>query len=228
MRFQLRPTITSIGIGAAWLTTSALGQRLRLEQVEAPTRPVVRDGATTATEDVKLPEQAMAEVVASDIPQVSSVPNITGIPQVDIGPPSPSPSRNTQAGQPQSTEPVVPISVLLFSGSPGPKDCRGNVIMNIKLPKPGSQHSTPKCYNVPGVSQCGNFVGNMDDGCQARLFNEPNCLTFANLAVFAPEPKAVGGMLRSIEITCGIKGEMPPPLNLPGIKLPPNAQQAVG
>ncbi|KAI1777382.1 hypothetical protein F4818DRAFT_346408 [Hypoxylon cercidicola] len=224
MRFQLRPVI-SISIGAAWLAAGALGQRIRVEEVEELTRPVVVDGTTTASEGDNLPDQAMVEqVVASDIPQVSSIPEISGIPQVDVD----APFSNTQEGQPQTTEPVVPISVLLFSGPPGPKDCRGTVMTNIRLPKPGSQHSTPKCYNVPGISQCGTFIANMDDGCQARLFNEPNCLTFANLAVFTPERKAVGGLLRSIEITCGIKGETPPPLNLPGLKLPPNAQQAVG
>ncbi|KAI6091682.1 hypothetical protein F4821DRAFT_189506 [Hypoxylon rubiginosum] len=224
-RFNLRPMIISISIGAAWLATGALGQRIRVEEVEELTRPVVVDGATRAREGDNLPEEAMIEqIVSSEVPQATSIPEISGIPQVDVDPPF----SNTQEGSPQPTESVVPISVLLFAGSPGPKDCRGNVMVNIQLPKPGSQHSIPKCYNVPGISQCGTFVGNMDDGCQARLFNEPNCLTFANLAVFTPEQRAVGGVFRSIEITCGIKGETPPPLNLPGIQLPPNAQQAVG
>ncbi|KAK6956834.1 hypothetical protein Daesc_002115 [Daldinia eschscholtzii] len=183
------------------------------------------DKATVASETDYLPEKATVEhVVESDIPQVSDVPQISGIPQVDVNPPN----GTTTGSQAQPTEPVVPISVLLFSGPPGPKDCRGTATINIQLPKPGSQHSTPKCYNVPGVAQCGTFIANMDDGCQARLFNEPNCLTFANLAVFTPEQRAVGGLLRSIEITCGIKGVTPAPLNLPGLKLPPNAQQAVG
>ncbi|KAI3331182.1 hypothetical protein F4824DRAFT_475850 [Ustulina deusta] len=127
-----------------------------------------------------------------------------------------------------SPEPLVPISAVLFDGSPGPKDCRGNVVLNIDLTKPGAQHSTPTCYNVPGVAQCGNFLANKDDGCQARVFNEPDCRTFANLAVFIPEMRAFGGYVRSIEITCGVVSETPPPLDLPGLQLPPNALQAVG
>ncbi|KAK7740867.1 hypothetical protein SLS62_010964 [Diatrype stigma] len=123
-------------------------------------------------------------------------------------------------------EPSVPISAVLFSGSPGPKDCRGTPILKVNLPKPGSQHSTPKCYNVPGVAECGNFMAAEDDGCEARLFSERNCATFANVAVFVPERKAQGGYIRSIEIRCGIESTTPAPLNLPGIRLPAGAQQA--
>ncbi|KAI1416349.1 hypothetical protein F5Y13DRAFT_116273 [Hypoxylon sp. FL1857] len=230
MQLQWRPTITFVSIGAIWLTTTALGQRIRVQ--EEVLRPIVIDG-TTRSEGNHLPEEAIVEnLAASDAPRVSEVPQISDIPQVDVNPPNGIPTQNgtTTSGQPeaQPTEPVVAISALLFSGPPGPKDCRGTVMMNVRLPKPGSQHSTPKCYNVPGIAQCATFVANMDDGCQARLFNEPNCLMFTNLAVFTPEQKAVGGLLRSIEITCAIKGVTPPPLNLPGLELPPNAQQAVG
>jgi hypothetical protein len=134
---------------------------------------------------------------------------------------------DTNPSNPPS-EPPVPISAVLFDSSPGPKDCRGNVILTINLPKPGAQHSRPTCYNVPGVAQCGNFLATKNDGCQARVFNEPNCLTFANLAVFIPEKRAFGGYVRSLEITCGVVSVVPPPLNLPGLELPSNAQQAVG
>ncbi|KAI1387661.1 uncharacterized protein F4822DRAFT_289681 [Hypoxylon trugodes] len=235
MKLQRRHIIILLSIRPVWLTKGVFGQRIR---VEDPMRPVIEDGATLARQEEYLPEEAMVEEVAtSDIPQVSSVPELSGIPQVDVYPPNGTtaisnpdntPTTTANAGQPQPTEPIVGISALLFSGPPGPKDCRGNVMMKVRLPKPGSQHSTAKCYNVPGIAQCATFIANMDDGCQARLFNEPNCLTFANLAVFTPEQKAVGGLLRSIEIKCGIKGIAPPPLNLPGLKLPPNAQQAVG
>ncbi|KAI2466892.1 hypothetical protein F4781DRAFT_334822 [Annulohypoxylon bovei var. microspora] len=238
MRLQWRSTIAFLSIGAVWQTTGALGQRIRVE--EELMRPIIVDGATTVRDGDDLPENAMVEnVAASDVPRVSEVPQISGIPQVEVNEPwalnstvIPSsiatPKTSTTNAQAQPTEPVVPIAALLFSGSPGPKDCRGTVMAKVQLPKPGSQHSTPTCYNVPGIAQCATFVANMDDGCEARLFNEPNCLTFSNLAVFTPEQKAYGGLLRSIEITCGIKGVTPPPLNLPGLELPPNAQQAVG
>ncbi|KAI0026118.1 hypothetical protein F4780DRAFT_7905 [Xylariomycetidae sp. FL0641] len=127
-----------------------------------------------------------------------------------------------------AAEPVVPIQALLFAGPPGPKDCRGHALLSVPLTKPGTQHTTPQCYNVPGVAQCGNFLGNKVDGCEARLFTEPNCRTFSNVAVFVPEKKAAGGFFRSLEITCGIIGVAPAPLNLPGLKLPPDAQQAFG
>ncbi|KAI1100649.1 hypothetical protein F4804DRAFT_336060 [Jackrogersella minutella] len=236
MRIQRRLTITFLGIiGTVWQTTGALAQRIRIQ--EEVMRPTIADGVTIMREGDNLPMEAMVEnVAASDVPLVSEAPQISGIPEVNVNPPNGTtiPSDVTRLGstttgrKAEPTEPVVPISALLFSGPPGPKNCRGAVMANIQLPKPGSQHSTPTCYNVPGVAQCAAFIANMDDGCQARLFNEPNCLTFANLAVFTPEQKAVGGLLRSIEITCGIESVTPPPLNLPGLELPPDAQQAVG
>ncbi|KAI1087289.1 hypothetical protein F5B19DRAFT_79276 [Rostrohypoxylon terebratum] len=238
MQRNWRQTIILLSIGAIWQTTGASGQRIRVG--EELMRPIIVDGANAVSDADNLPENAMVEnVAASDIPRVSEVPQISGIPQVEINEPwalnsttipgsIATPTNPTTSAQAQPSEPVVPIAALLFSGPPGPKDCRGTVMANVQLPKPGSQHSTPTCYNVPGISQCATFVANMDDGCQARLFNEPNCLTFANLAVFTPEQKPVGGLLRSIEIICGIKGVTPPPLNLPGLELPPNAQQAVG
>ncbi|KAI0515033.1 hypothetical protein F5B22DRAFT_199202 [Xylaria bambusicola] len=148
----------------------------------------------------------------------SSATEQVAINRTDANPPSP----------PEDEEQAVPISAVLFDGPPGPKDCRGNVVLNIGLAKPGAQHSTPTCYNVPGVAQCGNFVGNKDDGCEARIFSEADCNEFANVAVFVPEVRAFGGYVRSVEITCGIVGVAPPPLKLPGLKLPPGAVQAVG
>ena len=126
-------------------------------------------------------------------------------------------------------EPPVPISVTLFSGAPGPKECRGRPVLNVNLSKPGSRHSTPTCYNVAGtIAQCGNLVANKDDGCEARLFSEPDCLTFVNVAVFVPEQRALGGYMRSIEIRCGVTGAMPAPLNLPGLEIPAvDVQQGV-
>jgi hypothetical protein len=182
-------------------------QPARRIQVDEPSEPVVGDGFTTASDHVN--DEAMIEsIVSAPAPQAS----------VDPG------------AAIEEAEPLVPISAVLFSSSPGPKDCRGTPILKVGLPKPGSQHSTPRCYNVPGnkVAECGNFVANKDDGCEAKLFAEPNCLTFSNVAVFVPELKAVGGWVRSIEIQCGIIGVTPPPLNLPGMDLPSNAQQAVG
>ncbi|KAH9993898.1 hypothetical protein F4779DRAFT_221436 [Xylariaceae sp. FL0662B] len=202
---KMQPAIISIGLGALSLASWTIGQRIRVDE---PSEQSLADEATTESKVEYLPQNTTVDENG-----------VSNVPQVDVSPP------DDTAGE---AEPIVPISALLFSGSPGPKDCRGNVIMNVGLPKPGSAHATPKCYNVPGVAQCATFAANKDDGCEARLFNEPNCLTFANLAVFTPEKITFGGLLRSIEITCGIEGVTPPPLNLPGMDLPPNAQQAVG
>ncbi|KAI0427906.1 hypothetical protein F5Y09DRAFT_314652 [Xylaria sp. FL1042] len=204
---------TNILIFSAVIVLQGIGgQRIRLN--DPTTDPVSIDEDSQNKENHFLPSEAMIEEdpdAASDTEQVA-------INRTDTNPSNPP------------SEQPVPISAVLFDGSPGPKDCRGSVVLHIGLTKPGAQHATPTCYNVPvpGVAQCGNFVANKDDGCEARVFSEPDCTTFANLAVFVPEARAFGGYVRSIEITCGIVGVTPPPLALPGLKLPPNAVQAVG
>ncbi|RYC54985.1 hypothetical protein CHU98_g11225 [Xylaria longipes] len=165
-----------------------------------------------AVGDISLPDEAMVEEAEDS----SGTTEQVAINRTDTNPSNPP------------SEQQVPISAILFDGSPGPKDCRGSAILSIGLTKPGAQHSTPTCHNVPGVAQCANFLANKDDGCQARIFSEPDCRTFANLAVFVPEPRAFGGYIRSLEVTCGVVSEAPPPLNLPGLELPPGAVQAVG
>ena len=150
---------------------------------------------------------------------------------------NPSPSDPPPPPPGQEQEQPVPISVVLFDGPPGPKEnCRGNAILRIGLTKPGTEHTVPTCHNVSSststsrvaVAQCGNFLANKDDGCEARIFSEPGCKEFSNVAVFVPEVKAFGGYMRSMEIACGIVGVVPPPLKLPGLELPPGAVQAVG
>ncbi|KAI1638254.1 hypothetical protein F4809DRAFT_266043 [Biscogniauxia mediterranea] len=212
--------ITLLGVGASCV----LGQAVRVEELSSTEDQIIRvdepssetidvDGATVASGGVEVPEEseiALPGVKSTTAAQLPSQP-------------SPPP-------QPEA-EPVVPISAILFSGAPGPKDCRGSALMRVSLAKPGAQHAQPRCYNVPAgsVAQCALFTANQDDGCQARLFAEPDCLTFANLAVFTPEKKPMGGVVRSVEIRCGVVSEAPPPLKLPGMILPPGgAQQAFG
>lgn len=199
----MRRTIFLLGVGAAYLGPTVAGQRIRVGELAGPGSV---DEAIIEQEQYFAEESVLEEVAPAETDHDAVTPG----------------AAIAQA------EPLVPISAVLFSGSPGPKQCRGNPILNINLPKPGSQHSTPKCYNVPGVAQCANFMANEDDGCEAKLFNEPNCLTFANVAVFIPEKKTQGGYFRSIEIRCGVESVTPPPLNLAGVELPANAQQAVG
>lgn len=69
--------------------------------------------------------------------------------------------------------------------------------------------TTPICYNTPSQAQCAKFVANKQDGCQARLFSAVNCADFFNLAVFQPDAWPVGGLIRSVEFTCGIVSKEP-------------------
>ncbi|KAI0184942.1 hypothetical protein EV127DRAFT_220557 [Xylaria flabelliformis] len=210
----MKTSIFIISAGALWLhLPGAWGEEIRLN--EPSTGPISTNMNSKAVEDISIPDEAMVE-------QTENSPDTTE--QVATNRTDTSPSNPPTEQQP------VPISAILFDGSPGPKDCRGNAILTVQLTKPGAQHSTPTCYNVPGggVAQCANFLANKDDGCQARIFSEPDCRTFANLAVFIPEARAFGGYIRSLEVTCGVVSEAPPPLNLPGLKLPPGAVEAVG
>ncbi|KAI1747710.1 hypothetical protein F4782DRAFT_520127 [Xylaria castorea] len=207
----MKTSIFITSVGALWLhLPGAWGQGIRLN--EPNTGPISTEEKSKAVEDISVPGEAMIE-------QTENSPDTTeqvAINRTDTNPSNPP------------TEQPVPISAILFDGSPGPKDCRGSAILTVQLTKPGAQHSTPTCHNVPGVAQCANFLANKDDGCQARVFSEPDCRTFANLAVFIPEARAFGGYIRSLEVTCGVVSEAPPPLNFPGLELPPGAVQAVG
>ncbi|KAI0965337.1 hypothetical protein F4678DRAFT_337094 [Xylaria arbuscula] len=204
-----RNLVLSAGVALIQLPLGTRGQRMRFN--DPATDPASLDDNSENMRNQLPPSDMLIEEErdTSNIEQVA-------ISQPDTNPSGPSPEQSAS------------ISAMLFSGSPGPKTCRGNVLLHISMSKPGIQHSTPACYNVPGVAQCGNFVANKEDGCEARVFSELDCRAFANVAVFVPEMKPFGGYVRSVEIVCGVVGETPPPLELPGLKLPPNALSAVG
>ncbi|KAK3381952.1 hypothetical protein B0H63DRAFT_216693 [Podospora didyma] len=111
----------------------------------------------------------------------------------------------------------LPITATIFSGVPGPKDCRGSVMVKLDVPPPveNGVRTLAQCYNMPVPAGCGNFVANKDDGCEARLFAESNCAMYTNTAVFVPEPRAVGGHWRSMSIQCGIPAPDPATLGSP-------------
>lgn len=164
--------------------------------------PVMIDGAVNAT-DVNVGEEAMIQSVVP--PAASSSPSMA--------------PRPATAAPSMPAKPILPITATMYSGSPGPKDCRGTPILRVNLPK-GPGIDTPKgptCYNIqatPHMAQCGTFTANQEDGCQAKLFSDPGCTNFANLAVFGDELRPMGGMFQSVEIVCGIVSEQPGPLNL--------------
>lgn len=123
------------------------------------------------------------------------------------------------AQQEEPPEPTIPIKAVFYSGSEGPKTCRGHVLAVIDLPKPaGTGGPGPaQCYNFPGeqYSGCANFMANKVDGCAAKVFGETNCRTYLNTAAFMAEDRAVGGHWRSVEVQCGIPEPDPATLGKP-------------
>ena len=126
---------------------------------------------------------------------------------------SPSPDTNT-------TNTGLPITATVFKGVPGPNSCRGRVMTTLNIPPPpaGAGRTGARCYNLPEPAGCGNFVANKDDGCEARLFGEPNCSVFVNTAVFVPEDRDVGGIWRSFSVECGIPTPDPDSLGAPPLQ----------
>ncbi|KAK1723548.1 hypothetical protein CaCOL14_001176 [Colletotrichum acutatum] len=136
--------------------------------------------------------------------------------QVDITQP------NTTAPPPQEQKPPIPITVRLFPSSPGVKNCRGASFVDMELPQNASTEPTfttkdGQCYNLPGTAQCGIFMGNKADGCEAKLFRGERCSAFSNVAVFQDELRPVGGFFASMSIKCGVVPVEPKPLSLGGL-----------
>ncbi|ETS78557.1 hypothetical protein PFICI_10619 [Pestalotiopsis fici W106-1] len=195
MRFP--SPIVALLIAACALPGEA--QRRRLSDQQAA---LMVDGAVAQEDVSKIGEEAMVETIVPVINATlpSSRPAIQPTPQA------------------MPAKPILPITALLYSSSPGPKECRGTPVFQLNVPK-GAGIATPTgptCYNVTRAAQaeCGTFMANMEDGCQARVFAEPGCKSFTNLAVFMEELRPVGGVIRSIEVQCGIKSTQPAPLNL--------------
>lgn len=145
-------------------------------------------------------------------------------------PPKPTGDKPATAGQDNgqvsindapaaNKEPVLPISALFYSGSEGPKACRGHVIAAITMPKQAAAAgpTAAQCYNFPNqaTSGCANFVANKEDGCIAQVFAETNCRTFMNTAAFMAEDRPVGGNWKSVRVQCGIPEPDPATLGKP-------------
>lgn len=123
--------------------------------------------------------------------------------------------------------PNLSIRATIFSGSPGPKSCRGQVLMSLNIPRlpdmiettdEPSGSALAQCYNLPAPAGCGNFVANKEDGCEVRLFAEPYCRLYMNTAVFIPQRRAVGGSWRSISVRCGVPAPDPATLGAPPLQ----------
>ena len=125
---------------------------------------------------------------------------------IPIATPSPSPK---QAPRPPRPPPQLPIVALSYSSSGGPKHCRGNVVQQIRFPRPLEQWKNGTCVNLPSEARCGVFVSSKGDNCEAQLFNMPDCLnntkTFVNTVVFMPEERPVGALWSSMYVKCGVE-----------------------
>lgn len=127
--------------------------------------------------------------------------------------PAPAPAKEPPPEAP------IPIVATFYSGVEGPKACRGHVIAALELPPPPGLgiKTAAQCYNFPNLATtgCANFVANKQDGCEARLFAEPNCLMYMNTHVFQPEEQARGGNWKSVSVQCGIPEPDPATLGKP-------------
>ncbi|EAT80270.1 hypothetical protein HBH56_096740 [Parastagonospora nodorum] len=127
-----------------------------------------------------------------------------------IGPiATPSPSRKPARPPRPPPTPQLPIVALSYSGSGGPKHCRGNVVQQMRFPRPLEQWKNGTCVNLPSEARCGVFVSSKGDNCEAQLFNMPDCLnttkTFVNTVVFMPEERPVGALWSSMYVKCGVE-----------------------
>ncbi|KAJ4394662.1 hypothetical protein N0V93_003881 [Gnomoniopsis smithogilvyi] len=162
------------------------------------------------------PSQVIAQTTAAlqqPTQQPATPPSDTPVVQQDNG------QVSIQDATPEEKEPLVPIRATFYSGSEGPKSCRGHPIALIDMPKPqGPSVPTAKqCYNFPGLqsSGCAVFMANKIDGCQASVFAETNCRTYMNTMAFMPEMRPVGGHWRSVSVQCGIPEPDPASLGKP-------------
>ncbi|KAK8069085.1 hypothetical protein PG994_005701 [Apiospora phragmitis] len=197
---------------SALYNTPACAQRQRI----AKTTPAMVDGAVHEG-DAQKGSNAMIESVlpaanASSLHAASA--NATFIPGSDVVPTGqPDPGAAPKPNPPKKAP--IPITALLYAGSPGPKQCRGSPMMRIPIARPVSNTTAPQCYNIPRLpANCGTFMAEKEDGCEARVFADWDCKEFENLVVFMPELRTVGGIIRSVEVRCGVEAVEPAPLNM--------------
>ena len=119
--------------------------------------------------------------------------------------PTPSPVHLPRPPKP----PTIPVVALSYSGSGGPKHCRGGLLQQQIFAPPLRQWKKGTCVNLPSEARCGVFFSSKGDNCEAQLFNMPNChnttKTYVNTVVFMPEERAVGALWSSMFVKCGVE-----------------------
>jgi len=130
-------------------------------------------------------------------------------PTEDPGYIGPIESETPVAPPPRPATPQLPILALSYSGSGGPKHCRGELLQKLTIPQPASAWKAGTCVDLPADARCGVFFAGKDDNCEAQLFTMPNCYntsrTYINTVVFMPEERTVGAMWRSMFVRCGVE-----------------------
>ncbi|KAF2849587.1 hypothetical protein T440DRAFT_533793 [Plenodomus tracheiphilus IPT5] len=120
-----------------------------------------------------------------------------------------TPSPTTIQAQRPALSPKTPVLALTYSGSGGPKHCRGELIQKTLFPPPLDQWENGTCINLPSEARCGVFFSGKGDNCEAQLFNMANCYnttrTYVNTVVFMPEERAVGALWSSMFVRCGVE-----------------------
>ncbi|KAH8722790.1 hypothetical protein GQ44DRAFT_621813 [Phaeosphaeriaceae sp. PMI808] len=110
---------------------------------------------------------------------------------------------------PPPSSPQFPIVALSYSGSGGPKHCRGNLIQKMRFPPPLEKWKNGTCIDLPQEARCGLFLSSKGDNCEAQLYNMPNCYnssrSFVNTVVFMPEERPVGALWSSMWVRCGVE-----------------------
>lgn len=105
--------------------------------------------------------------------------------------------------------PQVPILALTYSGSGGPKHCRGELLQKTSFPPPIDKWKNGTCINLPKEARCGVFFASKGDNCEAQLFTMADCYnttrTYVNTVVFMPEERAVGALWSSMWVKCGVE-----------------------
>lgn len=113
----------------------------------------------------------------------------------------------------------IPIRAMIYHGVPGPKDCRGGPMGVVEIPGPGKALAGQgeRCYDLAETANCGVFMSNKADGCEARLFSDLGCRNedFVNIVVFMPEYRSIGGVWKSMGIRCGVPEPDPATLGEP-------------
>ncbi|CAO2647595.1 Nn.00g085170.m01.CDS01 [Neocucurbitaria sp. VM-36] len=125
-----------------------------------------------------------------------------------IGPIQTPTSSIIAAPPPRPPSVQIPILALSYSGSGGPKHCRGELLQKMDFPPPIDNWKNGTCINLPSEARCGVFFANKGDNCEARLFNMANCYnstrTYVNTIVFMPEERPVGALWSSMFVKCGV------------------------